>query len=177
MAPIAMARGEWLFPYWRNIGGALSLSQTVANFGGIQDQNALYSDWAAEVFYQGMMAISDGLQLRASMGYHQHLGDDNSDVPTIAAPNKNAQFLTFGLLANLYFAKKWFTGLHIDYGMKGAMSGSGAKQGLMEGIFSLGRRVSSTMFLIGGLQYRAYTAEGYDAETLKSLTMGIRLEL
>jgi hypothetical protein len=177
MAPVAVARGEWLLPFFRDMGLQIILEQSVASFGGADKQSVLLSDWSMNAFYQRILPIKDGLQLRASVGYRQHLGDDNRDVPTLVDNNRNAKYVVVGGTANLYFARRWLLGGDFTYGLPSAMAGRGVKQSFMEGLGRIGFRMTSSLLLLMEGGYRTYRVESDQDDTMLEFQGGIRLEL
>jgi hypothetical protein len=176
MVPTAVARGEWL-PMKKHWGLQLALEQTVANFGGVSGQSALYSDWTVGTFGEYFLPALDAIQLRGSLKLHQHLGDDSSNVPTIASPNKRAQNLIIGFTSNFYFAQRWMFGLDVDYAPNLKLAGRGVKQGLLGTQARAGYRVNNFMSILVEGGYRAYKAVGYSNESLTMVQAGIRIEL
>ncbi len=176
-APNAIARGEWQVPTLPQLGLTLGLSQTVASIGGVANQNALYSDWALGLFYQKMLRVRDGLQLRASLRFAQHLSDDNQTLSTIATANKNAQYFIWGFLAQIYHSERWLTGAELSYGLPNSMAGRGVKQSYMSALARLGVRMTTSMFLISEVDYQSFMAATYNPETQLAVNLGMRLEL
>lgn len=176
-APNAIARGEWLIPSLNSWGMFGSLRQRVASFGGAANQDALYSDWSTRLFYQRFLRWKDGLQLRASLGFLQHLADDNRDLPTVSVINRKAQYFVASMLAQLYFSRRWFMGLEMQYGLPNQMAGRGTTQSYLGGLTRIGIRATPSMFLIGELEYQTYQAKGISAETQLGAQFGLRLEL
>lgn len=176
MSPTAVARGEWM-PTQEHWGLALSFEQGVANFGGVENQSALYSDWAIGGFGEYVLSIADAFQSRVYLRYHQHLGDDASAVPTLAPANKVARYLTMTLSNQLYFSRRWLVGMDIDYGPSLRLAGRGINQGMIGVSVRAGYRITSFLFFIVEGGYRAYTGDNILDESVVIGQAGVRLEL
>jgi|GEM_PF-1696100 len=167
LAPTAVTRGEWLVPGLRKaLGLQLAIEQNVSNLGSGPDQNVLFSDWMAGVFYQRYFPWFDGIQARLNLRYHQHTAEDNKKSLTLADPGRDASQLMFGLGATSYFQRVWFVGGDLDY-----------SSSMIDFTVRGGRRLTGSLYWVLELGYRRQSIVGYSAESLLKTQTGIRLDL
>ena len=175
-APVATVRGEWLplKQYW---GIILGLEQTVASFGGVANQKALFSDWQIGTFGEGFLPVADSLQLRGGLRYRQHLADDSLQAPSLLSANKDARYIVASGTANLFFGGQWLVGFDAEYGLPGELAGRHVKQSFLNGVGRLGFRTSTFLYIIFEGGYRAYQVKGAPTESVTMAQLGIRLDL
>jgi hypothetical protein len=176
LAPMAKARGEWV-PFKEYFGMSLSLEQTMASWGGVADQQGLFSDWSIGSFVEVFLPVFDAVQIRGSANYYEHLADDNVATATFSPLIKVSKYFTVKGLVNLYFADQWFLGGELEYAIPGKMAGVGVSQSMLGITGRLGLRVTSFMFFILEGDMRNYKAEGTQTETTLQSYLGIRLDL
>ena len=105
------------------------------------------------------------------------MADQGSYYDTMASVNQHAKNLILGITANQYFAKRWMTGVDLEYGLSNHMAGRTVDQSYLSYSVRAGYRLTNFMLMIGELGMRNYKASGYDTESLVMTNLGIRLEL
>ncbi len=176
LAPMAIARGEWLLPFFRDVGLNLGLEQTVANFGGAPLQNVFFSDWNVGAFYQRLLPVANGFLLRGGFKFHNHVADDNKELRSLADSGVESKGFLLGASATLYFADAWLVGADFDYGLPSSMAGRG-KSSMMDFTGRFGLRVTGFLYLLGELGYRTYANEAMNTDSLLRFSGGLRFDL
>lgn len=177
--PVTRARGEWL-PFTYYWGMSLTLEQVMASWGGASTetskQSALYSDWSVGTFWEDFYPVFDAIQIRLGVSYLEHAGDDQPEIPTLLSQNKSSGYVVGTLSTGVFYSDRWLTGLDFAYGPPINLAGVG-KQSYMNILGRVGLRVTGFLFLLGEAAYKTYTTEGFAADSVMQLHMGIRLDL
>jgi hypothetical protein len=155
----------------------IGLEQVMASWGGGTAQQALYSDWNIGFFLEDFLPVADALQLRASVGYYEHLADDNIQLPTFSPFIKGSKYITATGLMNFYFGNFWLLGTSVDYGIPSDIAGAGRKQSMLSVMGRLGMRVTGFMFLLAEGGFKDYKATDVSTERMLQGYLGIRLDL